>query len=100
MPHSRTTLTGLFTTLIAIALAHPAEATDGKLEINNVCANGLTGCFPGDTPGGPPLAVFLCEACSRLLQGAHHRGGHAEANVCGGVWWLYLEFPTGVCPSR
>lgn len=38
--------------LLALALATPALATDGVLEINQTCAV-ETGCFPGDAPGFP-----------------------------------------------
>ena len=41
--------------LFVLALATPALATDGVLEINQTCAV-ETGCFPGDAPGFPVTA--------------------------------------------
>ena len=38
--------------LLLFALATPALASDGVLEINQTCAV-QTGCFPGDTAGFP-----------------------------------------------
>jgi hypothetical protein len=38
--------------LFLLALATPALAVEGVLEINQTCAN-QSGCFPGDTPGFP-----------------------------------------------
>lgn len=38
--------------LLLLALARPALAVDGVLEINQVCAVN-TGCFPGDAPKYP-----------------------------------------------
>jgi hypothetical protein len=42
----------ILTLLFLLALATPALATDGVLEINQTCAV-QTGCFPGDTAGFP-----------------------------------------------
>ena len=42
----------LYTLLLLLALAGPALAVDGVLEINQTCAIS-TGCFPGDSPGFP-----------------------------------------------
>lgn len=42
----------LATTLLGLALAPIASASDGVYEINQACATS-TGCFPGDTPGFP-----------------------------------------------
>ncbi len=38
--------------LLLLALAGPALAVDGVLEINHTCAT-QTGCFSGDTAGYP-----------------------------------------------
>ncbi len=46
----------LLAALSAIVLPAIALATDGSLEINQVCAL-QTGCFPGDTPGFPVQVV-------------------------------------------
>lgn len=40
------------TLVVYLALALPARAADGVLEINTTCAV-QSGCFPGDTPGYP-----------------------------------------------
>jgi hypothetical protein len=42
----------ILTPLLFLALATPASASDGVLEINQTCAR-ETGCFSGDTPGYP-----------------------------------------------
>jgi hypothetical protein len=42
----------ILTVLLFLALAGPAFAVDGVLEINQTCAV-QTGCFPGDAPGFP-----------------------------------------------
>ena len=47
----RTYLLALYA-LVLLALATPAMATDGVLEINHTCATS-TGCFSGDTAGYP-----------------------------------------------
>jgi hypothetical protein len=51
--------------LLTVALAGPALAVDGVLEINQACA-AQTGCFAGDTAGFP---VDIIEAGSYLLTG-------------------------------
>ena len=50
--------------LLTLALALPALAVDGVLEINQTCA--LTGCFSGDAAGFP---VTLSETGSYRLTG-------------------------------
>jgi hypothetical protein len=40
-------------TLLLVALAAPALASDGILEINQTCAESPSGCFSGDTAGFP-----------------------------------------------
>ena len=42
----------LLTPFLLFALATPALAVDGVLEINQTCAV-QTGCFAGDSPGFP-----------------------------------------------
>jgi hypothetical protein len=55
----------ILTVLLFVALASPALAIDGVLEINQTCAV-QTGCFSGDTAGFP---VDIIEAGSYLLTG-------------------------------
>jgi hypothetical protein len=54
----------LLTPLLFVALAGPALAVDGVLEINQACA--AVGCFPGDPPGFP---VVLSSSGSYRLTG-------------------------------
>lgn len=55
----------LLLTLLFLALAAPALASDGVLEINQTCAV-QTGCFPGDDAGFP---VTISSRGSYLLTG-------------------------------
>jgi len=43
----------ILTSLLFLALATPALASDGELEINQTCAVSPSGCFSGDTAGFP-----------------------------------------------
>jgi parallel beta-helix repeat protein len=55
----------ILTLLILLALARPAFAVDGVLEINQTCAV-QTGCFSGDTPGFPVTIDASAGRCYRL----------------------------------
>ncbi len=64
--------------LLLLALAGPALAVDGVLEINQACAVN-TGCFPGDTPGFPvTISGFPPESSYRLTSSLQVPGTNTD----------------------
>ena len=60
----RRPLLSLLALSFALAIAGPAAASDGVLEISRTCAI-QTGCFPGDAPGLPVTITMPGAAMKR-----------------------------------